>query len=216
MEVACGTYQFKAEYSKLKDVPKGDCIVSLIFKVNGHKCVILYFPHDNKHRKDPMQMTFVMLCKSEDVTGGLALASPLCLRHCMEQSEFEAYFIRDVCFTLVCSVTIISESYKEVPKRFVGGILPFGINDHLSQLLERKETADMSFEVDGEILTAHKISTCCSIAGVQSRAFWADSERKMEFITVKDVNPIIFKAMLHFIYTDSILSQWLHGLNIYL
>ncbi|KAJ1700472.1 hypothetical protein LUZ63_000251 [Rhynchospora breviuscula] len=100
-------------------------------------------------------------------------------------------------------VAILSASYNEVPKRFVNSILPFGIDDHFVQLLEKKEMADVSFDIDGEICTAHRL-----ILAGRSPVFYGVlsglmTERKMETIALKDIKPVIFKAMLHFIYTDS-------------
>ncbi|KAJ1694467.1 hypothetical protein LUZ63_011165 [Rhynchospora breviuscula] len=229
MEVASGTYQFKVEYSKIKGIPKGGFISSPIFIVNGHDCKILYFPHGYDDN-GTMRLTFAMNCKSGDMTASLALgllnkygrlSSNACRRvnmatfrqnvwhehrvHWkMKQSELESHFVRDGCFTLICSVTFMSESYKEVPKRYVNGILPFNIDDYLFHLLERKEAADVSFEVDGEIFTAHR-----SVLAARSQVFNAQllgpmAGRGMEPIKIEDVKPMIFKAMLHFIYTDSL------------
>ncbi|KAJ3689279.1 hypothetical protein LUZ61_018443 [Rhynchospora tenuis] len=123
----------------------------------------------------------------------------------MEQSELESHFLRDGCFTLICSVTIMSESYKQVPTRYINGILPFNIDDYLFQLLERKETADVSFEVGGEIFTAHR-SVLAARSQVFNAMFFGPMAGREEpiIIKIKDVKPIIFKAMLHFIYTDSL------------
>ncbi|KAJ1700473.1 hypothetical protein LUZ63_000252 [Rhynchospora breviuscula] len=122
----------------------------------------------------------------------------------MERSELEANFLRDSYFTLVCSVTILSESYKEVPKRFVNGIMPSSIDDHFVELFERKETTDVRFEVDGEIFTAHRSVLAAQSPVFNAELFGSMTEGKMETIAIKDIKPLIFKAMLHFIYTDSL------------
>ncbi|KAJ3704858.1 hypothetical protein LUZ61_008563 [Rhynchospora tenuis] len=232
MEVACGTYQFKVDYSKTKDMPFDDFISSPIFNLNGHDCKILYFPHgcDNYYDGKYIGLMLEMRCKSEDLNPNFSfglldkygqLSSKACKRvnmacyseNCwdqigfpsyMERLELETNFLRDGCFTVVCSVTILSESYKEVPKRFIHGIMPFSIDDHFVQLFERKEMADVSFEVDGELFTAHRSVLAARSPVFNAELFGPMTESKMETIAIKDIKPLIFKAMLHFIYTDSL------------
>ncbi|KAJ1700471.1 hypothetical protein LUZ63_000250 [Rhynchospora breviuscula] len=224
MEVACGTYQFKVDYSKTKGMPFSDFISSPIFNLNGHDCKILYFPqgcdvyYDGKY----IGLMLAMRCKSDDVNSNFSfglldkygqLSSKACKRvnmacysrNCwaeigfpsyMERLELETNFLRDGCFTLVCSVTILSESCKEVPKRFINGIMPFSIDDHFVQLFERKEMADVSFEVDGEIFTAHRSVLTARSPVFNAELFGPMSESKMETIAIKDIKPLIFKAML--------------------
>ncbi|KAJ4813590.1 BTB/POZ and MATH domain-containing protein 2 [Rhynchospora pubera] len=171
-----------------------------------------------------------MHCKSEDVTASFSfdlldkygrLSSKACTRinmwtltqNCwdengilwfMERSELEANFLRDGYFTLVCGVMILSESYKEVTKRFVNGIMPPRIHDHFVELFERKETTDVRFEVDGEIFTAHRSVLAAWSPVSNAELFGSMTESKMETIAIKDIKPLIFKAMLHFIDTDSL------------
>ncbi|KAJ4813584.1 BTB/POZ and MATH domain-containing protein 2 [Rhynchospora pubera] len=64
--------------------------------------------------------------------------------------------------------------------------------------------ANITFEVGGEIFTAHK-----SILYVRSPVFKAEFLRgmagsNMKSIQIKEIKPVIFKAFLHFIYTDSV------------
>ncbi|KAJ4813591.1 BTB/POZ/MATH-domain protein [Rhynchospora pubera] len=226
MEVTCGTYQFRVEHSNTHGIP----FSSPLFNLNGIDCKIVYFPQGYDNNGKTVGLMLKMNCMSEDVTASFTFvlldkfgrfSSEACKRenmatfrkNCwdehgfpwyMERSELEANFVRDGCFTLVCSVAILSASYNEVPKRFVNSILPFGIDDHFVQLLEKKEMADVSFDIDGEICTAHG-----SILAVRSPVFYGVllglmAEREMETIALKDIKPVVFKAMLHFIYTDSL------------
>ncbi|XP_078152826.1 BTB/POZ and MATH domain-containing protein 1-like [Carex rostrata] len=226
MEVASGTYQFKFQYSKTKNIPYNDFVTSPIFKVNGHEFKILYFPPGSeriiritlamhyKSEKVPVTFTFGLLDKngrpsSKACTGVITHTFDHFLDECdfpdfMKRSELEADFIRDGCFTLVCSITIFNEFYKEVPKRFVHGIMPFSIDEHFVQLLDRKETADVRFEVEGEIFTAHRLVLAARSPVFNAGLFGMMAERKTEIISIKDIKPAVFNAMLHFIYTDSL------------
>ncbi|KAJ4761125.1 BTB/POZ and MATH domain-containing protein 2 [Rhynchospora pubera] len=123
----------------------------------------------------------------------------------IDKSDLEAEFVKDDYITLFFSVTIQSNnSLKEVPKQLVNGIVPFTINEQFAELLENKEMADITFEVGGEIFTAHK-----SILSVRSPVFKAEflrgmAESNIKSIQIKEIKPVIFKALLHFIYTDSV------------
>ncbi|KAJ1702583.1 hypothetical protein LUZ63_002362 [Rhynchospora breviuscula] len=80
------------------------------------------------------------------------------------------------------------------------------INEHSVKLLENKEMADVVFEVDGVLFTAHR-----SVLSAQSPVFKAEffggrTESKVERIQIKDIKPAIFKAMLDFIYSNSVLD----------
>ncbi|KAJ4801799.1 BTB/POZ and MATH domain-containing protein 2 [Rhynchospora pubera] len=63
---------------------------------------------------------------------------------------------------------------------------------------------NITFEVGGKIFTAHK-----SILSVRSPVFKVEFLRgmagsNMKSIQIKEIKPVIFKALLHFIYTDSV------------
>ncbi|OEL30664.1 BTB/POZ and MATH domain-containing protein 1 [Dichanthelium oligosanthes] len=71
-------------------------------------------------------------------------------------------------------------------------------------LLETGEGADVTFKVEEEIFHAHKI-----VLGIRSPVFRAElygllGEQNREHITIEDMQPAIFKALLYFMYTDSL------------
>ncbi|KAJ1687304.1 hypothetical protein LUZ63_018694 [Rhynchospora breviuscula] len=82
--------------------------------------------------------------------------------------------------------------------------MPSSIDDHFVNLFERKETTDVSFEVDGEIFTAHRSVLAARSPVFNAELFGPMTESKMETIAIKDIKPLIFKAILHFVYTDSL------------
>ncbi|KAJ3704865.1 hypothetical protein LUZ61_008570 [Rhynchospora tenuis] len=59
------------------------------------------------------------------------------------------------------------------------------------------ELSDITFEVDGELFTAHK-----AILSARSSIFTAEFFGNKKLIQIKDVKSTIFKAMLDFIYSD--------------
>lgn len=81
---------------------------------------------------------------------------------------------------------------------------PSDLVDNLVKLLESGEGADVTFKIEEEVFHAHKI-----VLAMRSPVFkvelYGPMRDKMEpMITVEDMQPAVFKALLHFIYTDSL------------
>ncbi|KAG2577599.1 hypothetical protein PVAP13_6NG198200, partial [Panicum virgatum] len=114
----------------------------------------------------------------------------------MERSELEeasAYLVDDS-LVIECDVTVIMEpqventmaaSDVEVP--------PSDLSSSLGKLLEMEERADVIFKVEDEVFHAHKV-----VLAVRSPIFLAEPDEGL------DMEPAVFKALLHFIYTDTL------------
>nr|CAB3490367.1 unnamed protein product [Digitaria exilis] len=78
------------------------------------------------------------------------------------------------------------------------------LHRHLGQLLAIRVGGDVTFSVAGEVITAHR----CVLA-VRSSVFMAELFGPMKekasgcVITIDDMEARVFRAMLHFIYTDT-------------
>ncbi|KAI5021479.1 hypothetical protein ZWY2020_058209 [Hordeum vulgare] len=75
----------------------------------------------------------------------------------------------------------------------------FSLHD-LGQLLSSGEGADVTFEVGGETFAAHRC-----ILGARSpleASFGPMKESTSTCVQIEDMEPKVFKALLHFIYTD--------------
>jgi speckle-type POZ protein len=77
--------------------------------------------------------------------------------------------------------------------------------EQVGRLLEEKEGFDVSFSVEGETVEAHRF-----VLAMRSPVFRAElygpmmEARTGQRITIKDMQPAVFRALLHFIYTDSL------------
>ncbi|CAO1948830.1 unnamed protein product [Urochloa humidicola] len=79
-----------------------------------------------------------------------------------------------------------------------------GLPADLRRLLETKQGADVHFEVDGKVFSAHKI-----VLAARSPVFMADffgtaKEKATGYIRICDMHPDAFQALLHYIYTDTL------------
>jgi speckle-type POZ protein len=71
-------------------------------------------------------------------------------------------------------------------------------------LLDQKVGSDVTFQVGGEIFEAHKIILAARSPVFKAQFYGQMIEARMGRVTIKDMEPVIFKALLRFIYTGSV------------
>ncbi|KAF2918657.1 hypothetical protein DAI22_08g073000 [Oryza sativa Japonica Group] len=99
----------------------------------------------------------------------------------------ESGYIKDDCLKIECVLTVVHKPIVSNAKgRSEIEVPPSDLSDHLGKLLEEEETADVDFIVGGSKIAAHK------------------SEREARSVTVDDTQPDVFRALPHFMYTDSL------------
>ncbi|CAN6177182.1 unnamed protein product [Urochloa humidicola] len=116
------------------------------------------------------------------------------------------YLVNDS-LTVQCTITVL----KEVPDVVIlpavtEAPLPSSdLHRHFGELLKGQRGADVTFVLDsGEHFPAHK-----TILAARSPVFMAEffghmNERGSQSVRIQDMQPAVFKAMLHFIYTDTV------------
>ncbi|KAL6856846.1 hypothetical protein ACP4OV_018228 [Aristida adscensionis] len=78
---------------------------------------------------------------------------------------------------------------------------------HLGALLQAPETADVAFAVQGETFRAHRVVLAARspVLNALLRSPAAKEEEETSGTVIIDgVTPLVFKALLHFIYTDTL------------
>lgn len=124
----------------------------------------------------------------------------------MRKTELEASpYLRGDRLTIECAITLStgapvsgSKSFAEVP------VPPSDIIDHLRKLWQGKEGSDVTFEVQGEAFPAHKTVLAMRSPVFKAELYGALRENDMGRIIIGDMQPAVFEALLHFIYTDSL------------
>ena len=81
---------------------------------------------------------------------------------------------------------------------------PQSFGKEFGQLLESGEHADVTFKVEDETMNAHRLllSTRSPVFAGMLRADMRENQEGI--ITIEDVKAPVFRALLHFIYTDSL------------
>ncbi|KAL6992951.1 BTB/POZ and MATH domain-containing protein 4 [Sarracenia purpurea var. burkii] len=114
-------------------------------------------------------------------------------------------FLKDDCLKINCTVGVVTSAIDcsrlnliEVPDSDIGA--------HFGMLLENEEGSDVIFDVAGEKFHAHKLVLSARSSVFQAEFLNAESKDCNE-IVVRDIEPKVFKAVLHFIYRDSLIDD---------
>ncbi|KAK9146761.1 hypothetical protein Sjap_006664 [Stephania japonica] len=112
-------------------------------------------------------------------------------------------YLKDDCLSVHCSVGVV-KSQTEGPKVYSIEVPPSNISEHFGQLLESGKGTDVNFEVDGEIFPAHKLILAARSPVFRAQFFGPMKDKNTKHVKVDDMDASVFKALLHFIYHDSL------------
>ncbi|TVU42589.1 hypothetical protein EJB05_09007, partial [Eragrostis curvula] len=114
-------------------------------------------------------------------------------------------YVHDDQLTIQCEVSVIQEPQVSETK-YISAIQepPSDLSEHLGRLLAEKEGSDVTFEVQGEAFEAHKIVLAMRSPVFKAKFYGPDCDESAGCFTIDDMRPAVFRAMLHFIYTDSL------------
>ncbi|KAB2058625.1 hypothetical protein ES319_A11G246000v1 [Gossypium barbadense] len=113
-------------------------------------------------------------------------------------------FLKDDCLKINCTVGVVV-SETDCPRLHSIRVPESDIGSHFGILLENEEGSDITFNVFGAKFHAHKL-----VLAARSPVFEAEFSDRMEDdneIVVTDMEPKVFKALLHFIYRDSLIDD---------
>ncbi|KAJ3692305.1 hypothetical protein LUZ60_012655 [Juncus effusus] len=208
-------HRFIINYSKIKDMDIGQCIISPTFKSEGYQWVINFYPKGNPREDNDGEYSslFLGLLKSEvlmflglnlsiafgiikgDGTHGMEMVqrrfnqmfktSENCcgFPRFIKRSALEERYVTNGFFVVSCTINMKDKVIDKLP-----------VVEDISKLWRSGEMADVKFEV----ISAHKV-----ILGLRSPVFKAElygsmSETKMDYIQIKDMKPVVFKALVLF------------------
>ncbi|KAL8158119.1 BTB/POZ and MATH domain-containing protein 2-like [Apium graveolens] len=120
-------------------------------------------------------------------------------RTALETSDY----LKDDCLLVKCTVGVV-KSHTEGPKIYSISAPPSDIGQHFGQLLENGDGADLNIEVDGEFFAAHKLVLAARSPVFKAQLFGPMKDRDTECIKIEEMEASVFKALLHFIYWDSL------------
>ncbi|KAF7070352.1 hypothetical protein CFC21_075875 [Triticum aestivum] len=217
-----------AGYSRLKGLGRGKCLRSSAFSIGGYEWCIRYYPDGCQGEAGDgyVSVFVVLLTKNAEVralnnwmlVNGVSGQSIVVLsgkaprvfdrkmpawgvpKFMKTTAEVESVYLQNDRLLIECEVNVIKESLDIL-------VPPSDILDNLATLLEGKIGADVTFKVQGEVFSAHKILLAMRSAVFNAEFYGPMGDKGAQDIVIDDMQPAVFKAFLYFIYTDSMPSM---------
>ncbi|KAL5767813.1 hypothetical protein ACOSP7_014402 [Xanthoceras sorbifolium] len=114
-------------------------------------------------------------------------------------------FLKDDCLKINCTVGVVVSAI-DCPRLHSIQVPESDIGADFGMLLENEECSDITFNVSGEKFHAHKLVLAARSAVFENEFADAMEEDNHE-IVVTDMEPKVFKALLHFIYRDTLIED---------
>ncbi|EFJ27819.1 hypothetical protein SELMODRAFT_270271 [Selaginella moellendorffii] len=112
-------------------------------------------------------------------------------------------FLKDDSLSITCTVGVVVSSMQALKQHSL--LVPESdIGQHFLSLLESGEGTDVNFNVKGEAFSAHKLLLAARSPVFKAQLFGPMKDENGDVIEIDDMEPPVFKAMLHFIYKDSL------------
>ncbi|XP_024447297.1 BTB/POZ and MATH domain-containing protein 4 isoform X2 [Populus trichocarpa] len=122
-------------------------------------------------------------------------------RAMLESSDF----LKDDCLKIHCTVGVVV-SATDCSRLHSIKVPESDIGDHFGMLLENEDCSDIIFSVQGQKFHAHKLVLVARSPVFENELLDAMEEDNSE-IVISDIEPKVFKALLHFIYKDDLIED---------
>ncbi|XP_047073699.1 BTB/POZ and MATH domain-containing protein 1-like [Lolium rigidum] len=115
----------------------------------------------------------------------------------------DSVYVRDNCLVIECVITVLGELRVSETKALCEvHVPPPNALQHFGKMLEDTSTTDVTFKVEQETFAAHRAVLAARSSVFQKQL--SEPMKKKSHITINRMEPTVFKALLHFIYTDSL------------
>ncbi|PKA61319.1 BTB/POZ and MATH domain-containing protein 4 [Apostasia shenzhenica] len=171
-------------------------------KYRGSMCFAVIANHDI-NKSLPPQRTMPHLSKQNQIDQHLWTFSFRGYKRFFRRAALETSdYLKDDCLKINCTVGVVV-SVMDCPRLHSIKVPESDMGVHFGMLLEKQEGSDVIFNVAGERFHAHKLVMAARSPVFKSMFFDGLKEAQTE-IVITDLEPKVFKAMLHFIYKDNL------------
>ncbi|CAO2036585.1 unnamed protein product [Urochloa humidicola] len=115
--------------------------------------------------------------------------------------------------TIRCVLTVVIESRTVQDELNSVVAPPSNLHQDFGEMLKDGEGADVTFTVDGQLFRAHRCVLAYRSPVFRAELFGPLKEKATSCIRIDDMEPSIFEALLHFIYTDRLPDSCNDGRN---
>lgn len=233
-QAVSGSHVVKIDgYSRTKGLGNGKHIKSEAFTIGGHRWCMLYYPDGNQtedadcisiflchtDRTDASEVKaefkISLLDKDRQPVALYSRRSSQIQTFSSKESSWgfgqfikrkdleESPYLKDDIFSIRFDVTVSKEIFTEpIPPHVV--VPPSNMHHHLGQLLLAGEAADVTFKVGEETFAAHRCILAARSSVFKAELLGPMKEKTAVWVPIDDMEVNVFKALLHFIYTDSL------------
>ncbi|XP_076895028.1 BTB/POZ and MATH domain-containing protein 3-like [Bidens hawaiensis] len=222
LQLVNGSHDFNiVGYSRAKGMGAGKYIASDTFSAGGHDWVIRFYPDGkNSYPDDHFSVYIVLTSHGSNVRssfklrllnksgkGGHTFYGGPSTRKLHGRLWGHSYFfsrerletlgyLTDDCFSMHCTVGVF--------KQFNIPITPSDMGRDLNYLLETETGCDILLLVGDQTLKAHKVILAAGSPVFKAMFFGLLGNPNMNELELKEVKPSVFKAMLLFIYSNTL------------
>ncbi|KAJ1690184.1 hypothetical protein LUZ63_014339 [Rhynchospora breviuscula] len=227
METHTKTYCVKIErYSLIKVLKEGKSIEISSFHLAGNRWGIHFYPNGSWSGTDFIALHLVLLTEPSTelviqfeynlfASKGNSIGtmkSSYCtysergknfgFSEFMKRTDVEASeYLKDDCLTVKLHLSVIKPFFVDATRKEIT-VPSSDLHQHFGGLLESGEGADVTFEIDEEVFSAHRNVLAARSPVFKAQLFGSMMESKMDKIMIEDMSGEVFKIMLQFIYTD--------------
>jgi speckle-type POZ protein len=220
-------------YSRTKGLGNGKPIDSETFAVGGHRWCLRYYP-DGYRSDDADWISIILRCSVRNNANEVKAEYKISLldqdrqpvpSYCGTSSQMRAFssekgpwgfkqfikrkdleeslYLKDDAFSIRCDVTVSKEIFTEpVPPSVV--VPASDILQHFGNLLLSSDAADVTFEVGGKTFAAHRCVLAARSLVFKAELLGSMKEKTTTIVQISDMEARVFRALLHFIYTDTL------------
>ncbi|TVU30642.1 hypothetical protein EJB05_22273, partial [Eragrostis curvula] len=231
-DTASGYHVLKISgYSRTKATPTGEFLKSRPFYVGGRRWHLDYYPNGDKSEnadwismilrlddalekeaKAQCQICFVDEAKNPALFLSVAAVTIPArggwgrFRFIKREDLEKSKYLKDDSFTVCCNIVLINDfrAVDNEPPVFVS-VPPSNLHRHFGDLIQTEKGADVVFHVGSERFAAHRCVLAARSPVFSAELFGSMKESDTaEAIRIDDMEAQVFKALLHFVYTDSL------------
>ncbi|CAL5011152.1 unnamed protein product [Urochloa decumbens] len=203
VETVQGTHVFHlCGYKFLRGIGAGRSVRSGTFAVGGYLWSLRFFPGgDGSTRWEPTTPLLALT-----TTGGTGHGSPSA-RIAVKRSKLEDFAVlRGDRVSVVCVVGVIKNPRVSPAETIVSRVelRPPDMPECLGRLLEQGVGTDVNIHVGDETFAAHKIVLAMRSPVFKAQLYGPMRGKVEQDLSIDDMQPAVFRALLRFIYTDSL------------
>lgn len=123
----------------------------------------------------------------------------------MDRNKIPSGYVKDDMLTLRCAITVLKElPVPTIPAEEAIAPPSTNLHRHLGELLQSEMGADVTFLGCDESFAAHRYILAARSPVFKAQLFGDMKEKCSARVEIKDMEAAAFRAMLHFVYTDTV------------